>query len=149
MTVQDNLLQGAYLCKSEKERRARLAEIYELFPVLKEKAQQLATYLSGGQRQMLAIGRAMMTKPKLLICDEISLGLAPVIIKDIYVQLDVVRKAGVTLMIIDQDVSRALRCSDYTYVMLEGRIVLEGVSSQLTVDQVNDAYFGIGIGKEE
>lgn len=149
MTVQDNLLQGAYLCPSERERRIRLAEIYELFPILREKSRQLATYLSGGQRQMLAIGRAMMTKPKLLICDEISLGLAPVIIKDIYVQLKSVRQKGITLMIIEQDVSRSLYNSDYAYVMLEGRLVLEGPSASLTVDQVNDAYFGINTRKED
>lgn len=149
MTVQDNLLQGAYLCRSEKERRTRLSEIYELFPVLKEKSKQLATYLSGGQRQMLAIGRAMMTRPRLLICDEISLGLAPVIIKDIYAQLAAVRQAGVTLMVIDQDVGRSLKNSDYTCVMLEGRLVLEGKSSEMTIDRVNDAYFGINAEKKE
>ena len=149
MTIQDNLLQGAYLCRSGKERRKRLDEIYELFPVLKEKSKQLATYLSGGQRQMLAIGRAMMTQPKLLICDEISLGLAPVVIKDIYVQLEKVREKGITLVIVDQDVNRSLTNSDYTYVMLEGRIVMAGESKKMNIDEVNDAYFGINLEKKE
>ena len=149
MRIQDNLLRGAYLCRSGKERRKRLDEIYELFPVLKEKSKQLATYLSGGQRQMLAIGRAMMTQPKLLICDEISLGLAPVVIKDIYVQLEKVREKGITLVIVDQDVNRSLTNSDYTYVMLEGRIVMAGESKKMNIDEVNDAYFGINLEKKE
>ena len=149
MTIQDNLLQGAYLCRSAKERLARLGEIYDLFPVLKEKSKQLATYLSGGQRQMLAIGRAMMTRPKLLICDEVSLGLAPVVIKDIYAQLETIRQKGVTLVLVEQDVNRSLCRSDYAYVMLEGRVVMEGRSAEMDVDRVNDAYFGININKKE
>ncbi len=149
MTIQDNLLQGAYLCRSGKERRKRLEEIYELFPVLREKARQLATFLSGGQRQMLAIGRAMMTHPKLLICAQISLGRAPGVIRGIYIQLERIREKGITLMIVDQDVNRSLCHSDYTYVMLEGSIVLQGASAEMDIDRVNDAFFGIGIdGKE-
>ena len=98
---------------------------------------------------MLAIGRAMMTQPKLLICDEISLGLAPVVIKDIYVQLEKVREKGITLVIVDQDVNRSLTNSDYTYVMLEGRIVMAGESKKMNIDEVNDAYFGINLEKKE
>ena len=92
---------------------------------------------------MLAIGRAIMTEPKLLICDEVSLGLAPVIIKDIYTKLNEISAKGITLLIIDQDVSRSLASSNKAYVMLEGRIVMKGRSSVLDVDEVNDAYFGI------
>ena len=143
MTVQDNLLMGAYLCKSNKERLERLDKIYKLFPVLEEKKNQLSTFLSGGQRQMLAIGRAIMMEPKLLLCDEISLGLAPVVIKDIYAKLREIADTGVTLMIVEQDVNRSLKHSDYAYVILEGRVVMEGKSSELDPEEVNDAYFGI------
>jgi branched-chain amino acid transport system ATP-binding protein len=143
MTVRDNLLMGAYLSKSAAERYERLEEIFELFPILKEKAKQLSTFLSGGQRQMLAIGRAIMTKPKLLICDEVSLGLAPVIIGDIYAKLSEISAKGITLVIIEQDIRRSLSCSDYAYVMLEGKIVMEGKSEELDLEEVNEAYFGI------
>ena len=142
-TVQDNLLMGAYLCKSNKERLERLDKIYKLFPVLEEKKNQLSTFLSGGQRQMLAIGRGIMMEPKLLLCDEISLGLAPVVIKDIYAKLREIADTGVTLMIVEQDVNRSLKHSDYAYVILEGRVVMEGKSSELDPEEVNDAYFGI------
>ena len=134
MTVQDNLLMGAYLCKSNKERLERLDKIYKLFPVLEEKK---------NQRQMLAIGRGIMREPKLLLCDEISLGLAPVVIKDIYAKLREIADTGVTLMIVEQDVNRSLKHSDYAYVILEGRVVMEGKSSELDPEEVNDAYFGI------
>ena len=143
MTVQDNLLMGAYLCKSNKERLERLDKIYKLFPVLEEKKNQLSTFLSGGQRQMLAIGRGIMMEPKRLLCDEISLGLAPVVIKDIYAKLREIADTGVTLMIVEQDVNRSLKHSDYAYVILEGRVVMEGKSSELDPEEVNDAYFGI------
>ena len=143
MTVRDNLLMGAYLAKGNKERLERLEKIFGLFPILKEKEIQASTYLSGGQRQMLAIGRALMNNPKLLICDEISLGLAPVVIKDIYSKLEEIKAEGVTMIIVEQDVSRSLRCSDYSYVVLEGKIVMEGKSDELDIEEVNNAYFGI------
>ena len=92
---------------------------------------------------MLAIGRAIMSDPKLLICDELSLGLAPIIIADIYQKLKEIMKLGVTLLLIDQDVGRSLRNSDYSYVLLEGKIVMEGKSGELDVGEVNDAYFGM------
>ncbi len=143
MTVQDNLLMGAYMAKSS-ERQKRLEGIYHLFPVLKEKANQMSTYLSGGQRQMLAIGRGIMTQPRILLLDEISLGLAPVVINDIYDKLKEIASGGLTMLIVEQNVDRSLSVSDYAYVILEGRVVMEGKSSELNVDEVNDAYFGIG-----
>jgi branched-chain amino acid transport system ATP-binding protein len=143
MTVRDNLLMGAYLTKTSKERLEKLEKIYKLFPILKEKENQLSTYLSGGQRQMLAIGRGIMTEPKLLLCDEISLGLAPVVIKDIYVKLKEIAEQGITLLIVEQDVTRSLKHSDYAYVILEGKVVMEGPSKELDPAEVNDAYFGI------
>lgn len=142
MTVQDNLLMGAYLAKKD-ERMQRLENVYKLFPVLKEKANQMSTFLSGGQRQMLAIGRGIMTQPKILLCDEISLGLAPVVINDIYEKLKEIADTGLTMLIVEQDVNRSLKSSNYAYVVLEGKIVMQGKSKELSVDEVNDAYFGI------
>ena len=142
MTVQDNLLMGAYLAKKD-ERMQRLENVYKLFPILKEKANQMSTFLSGGQRQMLAIGRGIMTQPKILLCDEISLGLAPVVINDIYEKLKEIADTGLTMLIVEQDVNRSLKSSDYAYVVLGGKIVMQGKSKELSVDEVNDAYFGI------
>lgn len=102
MTVQDNLLMGAYLAKKD-ERMQRLENVYKLFPILKEKANQMSTFLSGGQRQMLAIGRGIMTQPKILLCDEISLGLAPVVINDIYEKLKEIADTGLTMLIVEQE----------------------------------------------
>ena len=133
---------GAYLAKSS-ERMERLKSVYKLFPVLEEKQNQMSTYLSGGQRQMLAIGRGIMTQPRILLCDEISLGLAPVVINDIYEKLKEISAQGITLLIVEQDVNRSLKNSDYAYVILEGRVVMEGKSKELNVEDVNDAYFGM------
>ena len=143
MTVQDNLLMGAYMAKAS-ERKDRLESVYNLFPVLKEKANQMSTFLSGGQRQMLAIGRGIMTQPKILLLDEVSLGLAPVVINDIYEKLKEIAETGLTMLIVEQNVNRSLEASDYAYVILEGKVVMEGKSKELNVDEVNDAYFGIG-----
>lgn len=143
MTVQDNLLMGAYLVKGP-ERMKRLEDIYRLFPILNEKKNQQATYLSGGQRQMLAIGRGIMSQPKILLLDEISLGLAPVVINDIYDKLQEIAETGLTMLIVEQNVTRSLSVSDYAYVILEGKVVMEGKSSELNESEVNDAYFGIG-----
>lgn len=143
MTVQDNLLMGAYLAKGA-ERTERLKGVYKLFPILEEKKNQMSTFLSGGQRQMLAIGRGIMTAPKILLLDEISLGLAPIVINDIYDKLKEIAETGLTMLIVEQNVNRSLSASDYAYVVLEGKIVMEGKSKDLSVDEVNDAYFGIG-----
>jgi len=143
MTVKENLLMGAYLPKARKDKEETLELVYDMFPILREKAEQSATYLSGGQRQMLAIGRAIMSKPKLLFCDEISLGLAPVIIKDIYQTIKRISQQGLTIVLVEQDVKRSLRYSDYSYVMLKGQIVLEGNSAELVETEVKDAYFGV------
>lgn len=143
MTVQDNLLMGAYMAKGS-ERTKRLEDVYKLFPILKEKKDQMSTFLSGGQRQMLAIGRGIMTQPKILLIDEVSLGLAPVVIHDIYDKLHEIAATGLTMLIVEQNVNLSLSVSNYAYVILEGKVVMEGKSSDLDVDEVNDAYFGIG-----
>lgn len=143
MSVKENLLMGAFLPHARRKKDETLEKIYEIFPVLKEKAGQLATFLSGGQRQMLAVGRAIMSDPQVILCDEISLGLAPVVIKDIYQKIREINGQGMTFVLVEQDVKRSLKHSDYSYVMVKGKIVMEGPSSQLPEDEVKDAYFGM------
>ncbi|MDR0875867.1 MAG: ATP-binding cassette domain-containing protein [Clostridiales Family XIII bacterium] len=143
MTVTENLLMGAYLPAAKKAKTEQLEKVFEMFPVLKEKSEQLASFLSGGQRQMLSIARAIMMNPKVVICDEISLGLAPVVIQDIYAKLKELNEQGLTFILVEQEIKRSLRHSDYSYVMVKGRIVLEGKSSELSRSDVSDAYFGI------
>lgn len=144
MSVKENLLMGSYIPESRKKRAALFERVYGLFPVLKEKENQAATYLSGGQRQMLAIARALMADPKIVICDEISLGLAPVVINDIFDKVkDINQEFGTTFIIVDQEVQRSIDNSDYSFVMVKGNIVMEGEPSKLNVDEVKDAFFGM------
>jgi branched-chain amino acid transport system ATP-binding protein len=143
MTVLENLLLGAYLPRAKKKRAESLEKVFETFPVLKEKTNQLATFLSGGQRQMLAIARAIMSAPELIICDEISLGLAPVVIRDIYASLHRINQEGVSILLVEQEVKRCLKNTEYAYVMVKGRVVMEGRCLDLPEDEVCDAYFGI------
>ena len=143
MSVLENLLMGAWLKRPRKNKQANLEKVFELFPDLCEKKNQLATFLSGGQRQMLSIARAIMSEPKILICDEISLGLAPVVVKDLYRKIKEINDKGVTILLVEQEVKRSLGFSDYSYVMVKGRIVIEGVSKELPEAEVKDAYLGI------
>ena len=143
MSIRENLLMGAYTPGPRKKRAELMDKVYQLFPVLKEKEKQLASFLSGGQRQMLAIARAIMSDPDLIICDEISLGLAPVVIGDIYEKLHEINEAGMTVVLVDQEVHRSLENSHYSYVMVKGGVVMEGPSGELPEDEVKDAYFGI------
>ena len=143
MTVMENLLLGSHLPDAKKVRKQQLELVFDLFPMLSEKKKQLGTFLSGGQRQMLAISRAIMENPKMILCDEISLGLAPVVIKDIYRVLKRINETGVTFILVEQEVKRSLKYSDYAYVLLKGRVVMEGPSKELQEDEVSDVYFGI------
>jgi branched-chain amino acid transport system ATP-binding protein len=119
-----------------------LERVYKLFPRLKERTNQMANSLSGGERQMLSIGRALMSDPKIILFDEISLGLAPVVIKDIYQIIKVINQEGVTSVLVEQDVHRSLRASEIAHVMLEGKVVLSGNSKELPEEVVRKAYFG-------
>ena len=145
MTVEDNLrVASDHARKPDTDARPwTLERLYDLFPVLAERRGQAVENLSGGQQQMVAIGRALMTQPKLLLCDEISLGLAPKVIAEIYEMLPVIRQAGTAILLVEQDVSLASRTSDRVYCMLEGRITLTGRSSNITREQITQAYFGV------
>jgi len=140
LTVEENLNMGRY---TGRPGRFDLAAIYALFPVLKEKRKQPSTALSGGQQQMVAIGRALMANPRLLICDEISLGLAPVVVKEIYQALERVTKTGLTAIIVEQDVGTAQRVSNRLYCFQEGRVSLTGRSQELSHAAISVAYFGM------
>lgn len=144
MSVRDNLMVGSYPKAARPHAKASLERVLTLFPMLKEKLRDPAGSLSGGQRQMLAIGRAMMSEPKCMLFDEISLGLAPIAIRDLYERvLRLNREEGVTMVIVEQDTDRALRTSDTCYVMLKGRVMASGASSSLSPDMVRAAYFGM------
>lgn len=145
MPVEDNLLLGAF--RQVRQRNARWREqldvVYQLFPRLKERRTQEAGTLSGGERQMLAVGRAMMSQPTLLMLDEPSLGLAPLVVKEIFVTIDALRKTGVTTLLVEQNARAALEAADYGYVLEMGEIALHGAAKDLATDpRVIETYLG-------
>jgi branched-chain amino acid transport system ATP-binding protein len=144
LTVRENLELGAYTRHDGRARRAdALEHVYTLFPRLKERADGLAGNLSGGEQQMLAIGRALMAKPRVLLLDEPSMGLAPIIVQDIFRTLREINKAGLTIFLVEQNVRQALKIADRAYVIETGRIVLTGSGHELLGDpKVQDAYLG-------
>lgn len=139
LSVEENLLIGAYARSGS---NWTLSTIYRLFPVLAQRRKKPGTALSGGQQQMAAIGRALMSNPKLLLCDEISLGLAPIVINDIYAAIPAIKAHGTTLIIVEQDIGRALAFADRVYCFQKGRVSLTGKPGELTRDQISAAYFG-------
>ena len=143
LTVLENLKIGAYLRKDEAAIKSDLEEVYKLFPRLKERQWQLAGTLSGGEQQMLAVGRAMMMRPRLMMMDEPSLGLAPLVVKDIFRIIQVLKQRGITILLNEQNANAALRCADYAFVMETGRITLSGTGAELLAnEQVKAAYLG-------
>ena len=144
MTVQDNLLMGAYRRRDRGDLDADLEEVYRLFPVLRERRRQLAGSMSGGEQQMCAMARALMARPRLLMIDEMSLGLAPAIVDQLLDVLAAIRERGVTVLLVEQDVYSALRVADRGYVLEEGHIVREGHARELADDpEVKRAYLGV------
>ncbi len=139
LSVQENLMLGANV---RRQGAWNMAAVYELFPVLEEKRDIPATLLSGGQQQMVAIGRALMANPKLLMLDEVSLGLAPVIVRDIYSALPRIMAGGASVILVEQDIGLAMDVSDQLYCLQEGRVSLQGRSNTLTRSDVSEAYFG-------
>ena len=121
-----------------------LNRLYQLFPILQEKARTPVQSLSGGQQQMVSIGRALLCQPRILLCDEISLGLAPKVIREIYAALPEIRGQGTAVIVVEQDVGLAQSASDRLYCMLEGRVTLSGRSDAVTREQIGEAYFGAG-----
>jgi branched-chain amino acid transport system ATP-binding protein len=153
LTVEENLNVGAYSIKPEVVdgkkisvntlRKQTLKEVFDLFPVLKERRKQQASTLSGGEQQMLSIGRALMSRPKLLLLDEPSLGLAPLIVKDIFEKIKQIRDAGTTILIVEQNAYQTLKIADYVYVLELGKVKSEGTAKELLADdQLVKAYLG-------
>ena len=139
LSVEENLLIGGQLGRPGPW---RLSRIYELFPTLAARRHVPSTSLSGGEQQMVAIGRALMSNPKLLLCDEISLGLAPVVVRDVYARLPAIVSERSSLIIVEQDIVQALKAADHVYCLQEGRVALAGAAATLTREAISAAYFG-------
>ena len=140
LTVEENLLIGGQLGRKGPW---NLKCVYGLFPMLEQHRHQPAPSLSGGQKQMVAIGRALMSNPRLLLCDEISLGLAPIVIRDIYASIPAIAAEGLSLVIVEQDIVQALKTARHVYCLQEGRVALQGEAKTLTREKISAAYFGV------
>jgi branched-chain amino acid transport system ATP-binding protein len=144
MSVEENLEMGAYSKRARGREKENLARVYELFPRLQERRKQKSSTLSGGEQQMLAMGRGLMQEPTVLMIDELSLGLAPVLAQQLFLTLGSLRKQGLTIVLVEQNVHLALAISDYTYVFAEGRVIIEGESEKVArMDEVRKAYLGL------
>jgi len=139
LTVEENLMMGAL---NRRPGAWTFDTVYELFPILRERRRQSPNSLSGGQQHMVAIGRALMSNPKLLLCDEISLGLAPMVIEQIYASFARIRAQGASIVLVEQDVKRAAGAADRVYCLLKGRVTLQGSARGLSLDDLSRAYFG-------
>lgn len=144
MTVADNLRAGAYLCKDRGEIKANLEKVYKLFPVLKERAKQISGTLSGGERQMLAIGRALMMQPKLLCIDEPSTGLSSKLKVELFQRIKEIRETGIALLLVEQDAGSALGLASRNYVLSHGRVITEGTGQKLLQNEtIRKTYLGL------
>jgi branched-chain amino acid transport system ATP-binding protein len=143
LTVLENLEMGCYIPKARQKKNEVLRKIYELFPILEERKNQLSTTLSGGEQQMLAVGRALMCEPRLILFDEISLGLSPLVIKNIYQRVKQINSEGITALLVEQDIQRSLKAAHKVYIMQSGRVRLEGRPAELSQEDIRKAYFGL------
>lgn len=144
MTVLDNLMAGAYLEKDRKKSQETLGKVYELFPVLKERSRQISGTLSGGEQQMLAIGRAFMSEPKLLCIDEPSTGLAPLMRQEVFEKISQINQLGITILLVEQEVSSVFKMARRNYVLSSGKIIAQGTGEQLMEDEViRKTYLGL------
>lgn len=140
LTVEENLLVGGYI---KRPGPWNLSAVYDAFPLVADRKDRIGNHLSGGEQQAVAIGRALMSNPKLLLLDEVSLGLAPVVVENIYAALPLITGNGTTVLVVEQDVQQSMKVANRVQCLLEGRTVLEGAPSELTRDQIASAYFGI------
>ncbi len=144
LTVKENLLVGAYLRRNRKEIQNDMQKMFGFFPVLEKRVNQLAGTLSGGEQQMLAIARALMSKPTLMILDEPSLGLSPLLVKEIFSIIEIINQQGISILLVEQNANMAFQVADYVYIMENGRFVSKGTSEQLQNDEdVKEFYLGV------
>ena len=144
MSVAENLEMGAYSHRARPHQKQNLERVYQAFPRLKERAKQKSSTLSGGEQQMVALGRGLMQEPAVLMIDELSLGLAPVLAQQLFMTLKTLKEQGITIILVEQNVHLALAVSDYTYVLAEGRVPIEGESQKVAgMDEVRRAYLGL------
>jgi branched-chain amino acid transport system ATP-binding protein len=143
LSVEDNLKMGSYIPRAKESRNRTLKEVYDIFPVLEKRRKQVAATLSGGEQQMLAIGRGLMARPKLLMLDEPSLGLAPLIVSNIFSVIEAINREGITVLLVEQNLTHALRMSHFAYVIESGTIALSGTGAELLANEhTKGAYFG-------
>jgi branched-chain amino acid transport system ATP-binding protein len=148
MTVLDNLVVGSYSLSARQKRKENLNGVYDLFPQLRDRKDQIAKTLSGGEQQMLAIGRGLMASPKLMLIDEMSLGLAPKVIDEIFKLLKIIKAKGITILFVEQNVKKTLQEADRAYILERGRVKLSGTAAELREnDAVKRAYFGVEVCK--
>ena len=144
MTVRENLELGAYTYEAWKKKEETLEKVHQIFPILKVRSKQLARTLSGGEQQMLAMGRGLMSRPRLCMFDELSYGLAPILVTEVFKIIETLREQGIAILLVEQSVRHALETADRAYVLENGRIVLEGESSGLSQDKlIREAYLGL------
>ncbi|MEJ2718909.1 MAG: ABC transporter ATP-binding protein [Deltaproteobacteria bacterium] len=143
LTVQENLLIGSFPARARKTRDEAIASVFELFPILEMRRHQQGPNLSGGEQQMLSIGRALMSQPRFIIFDELSLGLTPLVVKDLYKAVKKINRSGVTVVLVEQDVKRSLKVADFAYILQEGEVTLKGNPRFLSEEVVKKAYFGV------
>jgi len=144
MTVIDNLYAGAYLLMEQKAKQENLKKVYQLFPVLNQRSKQISGTLSGGEQQMLALARALMSQPKLMCIDEPSTGLAPILRRHVFDKIVEIRNLGITLLLVEQEVSTVFKIASRNYVLSSGKIIAEGTGEQLLQDEVlRKTYLGL------